>query len=300
MTQSQSLEIGGPAAGGTNIGLRSLGEGRLVLFIPKREQTGKKYKSEETQQQIVTDVVVLDGGPVRFGGKARIDGSMEEPDTMIVEPGMSGWFAPGAVIGSPSMLWHLRGALPDPMVGFPGRGVVGRLYKDPQYNNSWKIKDPTAEDIARAQRWLAESANGTFVNPQPRPIAGPQPQAAPVNYGYAPQQQPPAQAPYGPQGGYAAPVQPQAPAWPQQPSYAPQAATAAPIPQQYTPQGQAQYAQQPQPGYAPQPTAPVAPMPAPAGDDVPVPGFEAWWGGMTPEQKAQARAQFAGAAPTGY
>lgn len=260
-------QLGAPVAGG-GLRLRSFGVGRLVLILPQREQTVTYDK--EPKQEIVCDIAALDGGPLTFGGKANNKGGMESPDTMIVD---APWFGTGVAVGGNAILGALRNALPDARIGKAGTGIVGRLWQDASQRDAWKIKDPTPDEMAVAQRFIEALYAGTFVNPVPRQIAGPQAQ----------------QVQYGNMGGTAAPVanpQSAAPAW--------------------TPPVQSTYGQT-----VPAASAPVANPFAAAAAPIPAippapPGTEAWWGAVTDAQRNQYLASLQpagtvnGAAPGAY
>lgn len=265
---------GASAAGG--ITLRCFGPERLLMIMPKREQTGAPYKGSEKQgpqRELVCDVVVLEGGPVTFGGEANNRGGMDKPDTMIVDIEPSGWFVQNMIIRAPAMFFSLDSALPG-QLNPHGSAVVGRIFQDANYRGAWKMRDnPTQAEIQKAHDWWARFAAGQHVNPVPRLIAGPPAQGAPqVSYVPPAQAGPPVAEQYGPMGGYAAPVNPAQPGWPTQP-----AAVVNPF-------------AQPAPVAAP----PAIP-PAPA-------GTEAWWASVTDAQRQQYLQQFApaAAAPTGY
>lgn len=229
-----SLNITGSApSGGPSPAPRCYGEGRLLLIIPKEERTGKKFESEETQQEIVCDIVALPdpsrpATPILFGGKANANGTMKEPDTHRVDVGPQGWLATNVVISSQGMVFTLRRVLEQ------RQAIVGRLWRDEAHRGAWKIAgdghDATDAEIAIANQWSQAFFGNTFTNSVPVPIAGipaqaPAGQPAYNPYGPpAPQQQAPAM-PYNP--GYAAPQQPVGTmpyGYPQQAAQVPQAA----------------------------------------------------------------------------
>lgn len=282
------MQINSSVAGGPKPTPRSLGEGRLVLIIPLREQTGTAYgKKDEPKQEMVCDLVVLPdpfrpATPVIFGGKARPDGTMETPDTHRVDVGPQGWHVPNVIFSSGGMIWTLRRVLEQTAVTGQQQAIVGRLWRDhsPEARGAWKIAgeghEATPQEIEVAAQWYAAMSTGQFTNSVAVPL-NPIPQQAPQGFSpygqqvgltpagyqvaqqaqqvsapqYAPQQAAP-QAGYNPQG-----YQQQAPAStpPQQPQGA-------------MPYGQPQYAPQAQQQYVPAPVPQSAP-PA-AGPDLSV------------------------------
>jgi hypothetical protein len=203
MTQPNIPTLGAPGAGG-GLRLRSFGRDRLVLVLPQSRKTST-YDGVE-KEELLCHVAALDGGPITFGGEANAAGGMKKPDTMIVEPGPFGWYAENVIIGGRAIMPSLEHALPSPMIGKPGSGVVGRLWQDAQHRDAWKLKDPTDADMARAQQFIELFYSGNFVNPTPRPIAGPMAQAQQISYAApVPPFQQAQPLPYG--GSPAAPVQ---------------------------------------------------------------------------------------------
>lgn len=181
-------EIQKPTIGG-GVGFRCFGVGRLIMILPKSDGQGLKYESKtELERQIMADVVVFGGGPVRFGGKANNQGGMVEPDTMVVDP-TPAWVAENVLVNKPSLIRSCEKALPNPAIGKPGGAVLGRLWQDPQYRNAWKLSEPTDADFEIAARWKELVTSGGFVNPVPQKImqAAPaipqQPTAATGGYG---------------------------------------------------------------------------------------------------------------------
>lgn len=293
--------------GGPKPALRTLGEGRLVILIPKREQTGKKYQSEEPKQEIVCDLVVLPdptrpAAPIIFGGKARLDGTMEEPDTHRVDIGPQGWFCEGVTIGSGGMVSTLRRVMEN------RQALVGRLWRDhsKEARGAWKVggegheATPAELEIATAWSNAFFGPPGSFTNSAVVPLAGIPAQLPPGVPAYgAPQAQ---QSPVwnAMEQGYAgaadARVAPQyqmhasvaaGQAMPQQPAYAaPQGYPQAQAPQ-YAPQQPPAYPVQQQPAYAPQgyPATPVPQSAPPAAPQVPAGVDPETWGRWTPEQR---------------
>jgi hypothetical protein len=239
-----------PAGGG--ITLRSFGVNRLVLIFPIAEETGTDFTDKTKPKQFMRCNVVALPDPasapfLTYGGEVLQDGvTVKVPDTMRVDLGPHGYMAENVRIGGGGMLYILRRALAT------NSARVGRLFKDAQYNNAWKLTDcdNNSPEMAAATQWVQLYTSGNFVNSFPVPInpVPAQPTAQAQSWG-APQQ-PPAQSwPTNP-----APQQQAAPpAWGQPPA---QPAYAGP-PQQQAPQGWGQPPaqqgtpadQQPHPGF---------------------------------------------------
>jgi hypothetical protein len=224
-----SVQIQTSVGSGPKPSPRSFGEGRLLLMVPKREQTGTAYESKDPQQEIVCDVIVLPDPtrpqpPVIFGGKMRLDGSMSEPDTHRVDVGPQGWLCPDVIISAKSLVPTLRRVLDSTTTTGTQQAIVGRLWRDhsKEARGAWKISgeghEATPAEVEVAAQWYAAASTGTFTNSAVVPLApipaqpaqGYQPApAAPVaqqgGYVPAPQgyQQPPAAAPVQPQYGQA-------------------------------------------------------------------------------------------------
>lgn len=121
-----------------------------------------------------------------------------------------------ALIFPTALVTQLKGAVPDGMVlGTLGQG------ENTKGNPPWLLKPHTADDVAKAEAWLAANPRNQFQQAAPPTSAAPAPAWG---------QQPPAAAPAAPAtGGWGAPAPaaPAAPAWgapaPAAPSPAPQA-----------------------------------------------------------------------------
>lgn len=169
MQASVPQAISGSMEGG--IAIRCFGVGRLVAFLPKKQVIGTKYQSTEPQDQIIADVVVLDGGPINFGGKADNQGNIVEPDLMTVAPAPF-YVAENVVVNKASLIKSVARGLPNPLTGSPAQAVVGRLWQDPAFRNAWKQREATPEDFALFNQWAAMVHAGAFTNPVPTRIGG--------------------------------------------------------------------------------------------------------------------------------
>jgi hypothetical protein len=259
-----NLQGSTPQGGGPT--LRCFGVGRAVIIFPIAEEMGTGFGNAEPKPFIRSNVVALPdpkSAPfITFGGEVLQDGvTVKVPDTHRVDLGPHGWMAENVKIGGGGMLYILRAALRS------NSARVGRLFKDPAYNNAWKLTDPDKDEpqlMEQAAWWLGLLQSQTFQNVYPVPINQVPAQPTAQQQGWQQPQQPPAQswpsnpAPQQPQS--APPAQP-AQGWGQQP----QPAYAGP-PAPAAPQGWGA----PQQGWGQQP----APQGPPQGDpNVPHPGF---------------------------
>lgn len=168
--------------------------GALLLFFPTRLDTKIPTQHGETDA-VAAKVVRLEDGRVWENG-------MVFPTALVTQ---------------------LKGAIPDGM-------VLGRLGQgeNKKGNAPWLLQPHTAEDVAKAEAWLAANPRNQFQQapaPQAPPTQGgwgaPATPAAPVWGGQAPAAPAPTQggwgqaAPAPAQGGWnaPAPAAPSAPAW---------------------------------------------------------------------------------------
>lgn len=313
-----NLAIGGadaPQTAGTapTITHMMMQPGRLVAIIPTRLERNVKAPGNEgnTQDRITADVLIIDGGPITYGGKPWARPPV--PDTHVVQ--QLPYLATNVWISNKILVTQLERKV--------GSGiVVGRLiYGEARGGNNAPYKlteDPTPEEVAFVTQWWAAYQAGQFQNPPATPLAPvqgfagvqsftPQMQSPPNTFaaaGFTPLQQPGMPAGTAPVQMASAPPMQAAPA-----AYAPD------------PWAQAQAATPMAPTAMPSFTAPAAPaMPAAAPVSAPQapesdwtlttypPGFpeehKAFWGGQTTkEQRVQLLAQHGingpGQPPTG-
>lgn len=214
-----NLAIGGadaPQSAGTapTISHMMMQPGRLVAIIPMKIERGVKAPGEnKTQDRITADVLIIDGGPITYGGKPWARPPI--PDTFVIQ--QLPYLARNVWISNSVLVTQLERKV--------GNGiVVGRLYYGEAKNGNnapYKIsEDPTQEEIAFVTQWWAAYSAGQWQNPaatplQPQTLAG-----APNPFWGAPGAAPSfGQAPMS-MGGFAAPLQPQsAPPAAAQPGY---------------------------------------------------------------------------------
>lgn len=130
--------------------------GRLLLIIPKRLEhnvvsTRLKNKdgSPQVQDRMTGDVIVLDGGPLAYGGAP--EATPPSPHTREVAPPyrFTDMFLSGKGIVAQS-----REALAKRERNEPGM-VLGRLTRESGQNKPWLLSPYTPEDAALARAYLS-------------------------------------------------------------------------------------------------------------------------------------------------
>jgi hypothetical protein len=235
--------------------------GRLVLFTPQRiDLAVPNQNGGPPQDRITADFVVLDGGPLAFGGSSQTGRPNSHQDQTMPVKYLGGFFSQTLIVQQLRPYLPAQGAQPGNCLGRLVRGQSSQ----PGRNAPWRLDDPTEEDKALATWYLGEAAAGRLPHPSTAVApAQPGPQYTPALHGqgyvqqlpqgypsqgqpqYAPQG--PGQQPQGPPPGYPmAPPPPPAPG--QYPQYAPQQP------------GPAGYLANPDPGaqYQPQQAPPAA------------------------------------------
>lgn len=226
-----NLAIGGadaPQSAGTapTISHMMMQPNRLVAIIPMKIERGVKAPGEnKTQDRITADVLIIDGGPITYGGRPWARPPI--PDTFVIQ--QLPYLARNVWISNSVLVTQLERKV--------GNGiVVGRLYYGEAKNGNnapYKIsEDPTQEEIAFVTQWWAAYSAGQWQNPAATPLA---PVAGFTGVQSTPSVPNPnlfagplGQAPMG-MGGFAAPLQPQAaPVAQQAPTFMAPATPAAP------------------------------------------------------------------------
>lgn len=208
MTQSMPADpFSDPASGGTSPHPRNL-IGRTVVLVPKSIDENSSFEGA-SRPKITADVIVIDGGPVTYG--ESLDPTSPRPATERREtPAM--WTS--AWINSESIVNALR-----PQVG---RGiVVGRIERGTQGRRPPILRAIDQNDPGRAaarEIWF-QVQSGTFVNPEPTPLAG----GAPIG-GFGLRQQTSTPVPAQQYGVITPQAVRQAQTGPQRPAHVPQEA----------------------------------------------------------------------------
>jgi hypothetical protein len=203
---------------------------------------GKKFNSEEPEEQMVVDIIVCDGPPI--AGHVDFNTKVEAP--FATGPKVAPFFIGEAIVNK-AILDRCRAALTDPTAP---DWVIGRMVTKPPAGGKgfpWNnLEQATDADkalagpiyAARDQIKAQAAALAATAPAQQQAPAGPPPQGPPPTYGQAPQQ-----PQYGPPPGYGQQQQ-QYQAPPPPPGYGP------PPGYQGPPPGPDPYAQ---PGQAPYP-----------------------------------------------
>lgn len=130
--------------------------GRLLLIIPIKLETGipnRLGKPGDTQDRMTADVIVLDGGPIAFGGKPEAMPPVPHDKTATVPHKTDRQY-----ISSTGLISQSRLALAKRAQGQPGM-VLGRLTKGAATEKGeppWLLTDPTDADKALARQYLAQ------------------------------------------------------------------------------------------------------------------------------------------------
>ena len=130
--------------------------GRLLLLVPTKLETGvpNRLQAGSTQDRMTTDVIVLDGGPIAFGGTPEKTPPVPHDKTAQVPHKTAGQY-----ISSTGLISQCREALARRAQGQPGM-VLGRLStgtaKEAGQNAPWLLLPPTDEDKQLARQYLAQ------------------------------------------------------------------------------------------------------------------------------------------------
>lgn len=129
--------------------------GRLLLVLPHKLEVGvpNRLQAGTIQDRLTADVIVLDGGPIAFGGKPEATPPVPHDKTAQV-PHKN----PRMFISSVGLISQCRDALAKRAAGQNGM-VLGRLTvgnaKEPGQNAPWLLTPPTEEDKVVARQYLA-------------------------------------------------------------------------------------------------------------------------------------------------
>lgn len=157
--------------GGVRPAIRDL-DGRLVAITPLSIVTVPNTLSREpgaTQRRITADIMVIDGGPLQFGGNPT--GAGNKPPTPHTLQVSTPWEATAVYISQTNMVAALERNI--------GAGVVlGRITRgqanSPGMAPPWNLIkiDHTDPGYATALQLFSTKMAGGWVNPVPVPIAG--------------------------------------------------------------------------------------------------------------------------------
>lgn len=130
--------------------------GRLLLLIPLGVETVPNTLSKEagaTQERMTADVVILDGGPIDFGGKPEAMPPVAHTKRVETPHKTERMY-----VSSVGLVSQCREALAKRLSGQPGM-VLGRLARGEAKGNQeapYLLSAPTDEDKALARQYLAQ------------------------------------------------------------------------------------------------------------------------------------------------
>ena len=138
--------------------------GRLLLIAPIKVETVANTLAKEpgaTQERMTADVVVLDGGPLRFGGNPeKLGGS---PHTKVAEVPLK---IDRLFMSQAGLISQCRIALAKRQANQPGGLVLGRLSigqaKEAGQNAPYLLTEATDAEKALARQYLASVATDPF------------------------------------------------------------------------------------------------------------------------------------------
>lgn len=131
--------------------------GRLLIIIPKGMDKGKSTEADgsvSSYDRMTADVVVLDGGPMPYGGKPNGRPPIPHDKVAEIPYRQTAMFISGtALISQARLAWEKR------QRGEPGM-VIGRLGwgeqpADPRFQAPWILLKATDADKDVARRYLA-------------------------------------------------------------------------------------------------------------------------------------------------
>lgn len=134
--------------------------GRLLLIMPKKIETVPNKLAKvpgEMQDRMTADIVVLDGGPLAYGGAP--EKMPPKPHDMVVQVP---YLIVGLWMNQVGLVSQCREALANKLSGIPGRQtmVLGRLgvssEAKPGQNAPYILDPAQPHENALAAQWLAE------------------------------------------------------------------------------------------------------------------------------------------------
>ena len=129
--------------------------GRLLLIVPTKLEEGlpDRLNPGQTKDRMTADVIVLDGGPINYGGAPEKTPPMPHDKTAQVPHRTARQY-----IGQAGIISQSRVALANRAAGKPGM-VLGRLgvgeQSDPTKSPPFILSQPTEEDKQIARAYLA-------------------------------------------------------------------------------------------------------------------------------------------------
>lgn len=130
--------------------------GRLLLIVPSKLETGipNRLQAGTTQDRMTADVIVLDGGPIAFGGTPE-----KMPPVQHDKQAQVPHRTPNMYISSTGLISQSREALAKRLRGEPGM-VLGRLgvgtAKEAGQNAPWLLTPYNEADAVIARQYLSQ------------------------------------------------------------------------------------------------------------------------------------------------
>ena len=118
--------------------------GRLILFLPERLERGvpSQFKNDDgsprSQDRLTATLVILDGGPVVWGGQTPATPRQQEQIPYVAK---AFWISQSKIISQLDAALQLR------LSGGPGL-TIGRLWKTgTEQNSPYVLQEPNAQDV---------------------------------------------------------------------------------------------------------------------------------------------------------
>jgi len=140
--------------------------GRLVVLIPKRLEEGVRSNFRDNngqpvlQDRLTTDIVVLDGGTLHYGG--RPEETPPVPHTEVADVPVR---FEDVYNSNKAIISQCREALRKRLAGQGNGMVLGRIGKGEAKggnNAPWILLEPTEADRQLARQWWATQAQAQF------------------------------------------------------------------------------------------------------------------------------------------
>lgn len=156
-------EFGAPAQRTSGPRVADL-HGRLLLIRPRKleENLPNRLQPGTFQDRMTVDIVVLDGGPLAFGGRPE-DGVPHNKQTNVPHAIKSAFVSQKALVNQMMDAYehHRRGTGPGLVLGRLTRGQA----TEPGRKPPWILDNPTEDDKNMARQWIARNPQDPFAAP---------------------------------------------------------------------------------------------------------------------------------------
>lgn len=151
----QFVPIGAPPADASgNMPKLSDLTGRLILFLPERLERGvpSQFKNDDgsprSQDRLTATLVVLDGGPVVWGGQTPAKPRQQEQIPYVAK---AFWISQSKIISQLDAALQLR------LSGGAGL-AIGRLWKTgTEQNSPYVLQEPNAQDVQIYNQYVSHT-----------------------------------------------------------------------------------------------------------------------------------------------